>query len=92
MRSVLLLVALLVCALGALADAPMTRLNIVVKKQSGAPVDRAAVVVRFVEGRSIEFEGTELSLPWTGSWTLPVWVACYGPMALAMTGRPAWYT
>ena len=31
----------------------MTKLNIVVKKQSGAPVDRAAVVVRFVQGRSI---------------------------------------
>ncbi len=53
MRHLLLLPALLVCALVALADAPMTRLNIVVKKQSGAPVDRAAVIVRFVEGRSI---------------------------------------
>ncbi len=53
MSRLLLLPALLVCALVALADAPMTRLNIVVKKQSGAPVDRAAVVVRFVEGRSI---------------------------------------
>ena len=28
-------------------------------------------------------------LPWTGGWTLPVWVAGYGPMALAMTGRVA---
>jgi len=49
----LLLPALLVCALVAWADTPMTKLNIVVKKQSGAPVDRAAVVVRFVQGRSI---------------------------------------
>ena len=39
-----------------------------------------------VEGRTIEYEGTELQLPWTGRWTLPVWVAGYGPMALAMTG------
>ena len=53
MRRVLLLPALVVCALVALADTPMTKLSIVVKKQSGAPVDRAAVVVRFVEGRSI---------------------------------------
>ena len=37
----------------------------------------------------IDYEGTELQLPWTGSWTLPVWVAGYGPMALAMTGRIA---
>ena len=35
------------------------------------------------------YEGTELRLPWTGSWKLPVWVAGYGPMALAMTGRVA---
>ena len=35
------------------------------------------------------YEGTELHLPWTGRWTLPVWVAGYGPMALAMTGRVA---
>ena len=42
-----------------------------------------------VEGRTVEYEGTELQLPWTGKWTLPVWVAGYGPMALAMTGRIA---
>jgi probable F420-dependent oxidoreductase len=42
-----------------------------------------------VEGRSVQYEGTELTLPWTGAWTLPVWVAGYGPMALAMTGRIA---
>jgi len=30
-----------------------------------------------------------LRLPWAGAWTLPVWVAGYGPMALAMTGRVA---
>ena len=29
------------------------------------------------------------SFPWTSGWTLPVWVAGYGPMALAMTGRVA---
>jgi hypothetical protein len=31
----------------------MTRLNVVVKSQSGKPVDRASVVVRFVEGHSV---------------------------------------
>ena len=44
---------------------------------------------RLVEGRTIEYEGTELHFPWTKGWTLPVWVAGYGPMALAMTGRVA---
>ena len=33
--------------------APMTKLNVVVKTQSGKPIDRAAVVVRFVEGHSV---------------------------------------
>jgi hypothetical protein len=30
----------------------MTKLNIQVKTQAGRPIDRASVVVRFVEGRS----------------------------------------
>src|SRR5215831_8694799 len=60
MRRAFLLPALVVCALVALADTPMTKLNIVVKKQSGAPVDRAAVVVRFVEGRSIAKLGKKI--------------------------------
>ena len=37
--------------------------------------------------RRSTYEGTEIQLPWAGKWTLPVWVAGYGPMALAMTGR-----
>jgi probable F420-dependent oxidoreductase len=55
-----------------------------------ANLEEAIDVIRaLVEGRSIVYEGTELRLPWTGNWTLPVWVAGYGPMALAMTGRVA---
>jgi probable F420-dependent oxidoreductase len=55
-----------------------------------ATLEEAIVVIKaLVEGRSIEYEGTELKLPWTGSWALPVWVAGYGPMALKMTGRVA---
>src|SRR4249920_3932284 len=55
-----------------------------------ATLEEAIVVIKaLVEGRAIEYEGAELHLPWTGSWTLPVWVAGYGPMALAMTGRVA---
>jgi probable F420-dependent oxidoreductase len=42
-----------------------------------------------VEGRTVEYEGAELTLPWTGKYTLPVWVAGYGPMAIGMTGRVA---
>ena len=55
-----------------------------------ATLEEAIVVIKaLVEGRTVEYEGTELRLPWTGNWTLPVWVAGYGPMALAMTGRVA---
>jgi probable F420-dependent oxidoreductase len=55
-----------------------------------ATLEEAVVVIKaLVEGRSVDYEGKALSLPWAGSWTLPVWVAGYGPMALAMTGRVA---
>lgn len=55
-----------------------------------ATLEDAIIAIKaLVEGRTVEYEGTELTLPWTGSWTLPVWVAGYGPMALKMTGRIA---
>ena len=53
-------------------------------------LEEAIAVIRdLVEGRAVTFEGTELVFPWTDKWKLPVWVAGYGPMALAMTGRIA---
>jgi probable F420-dependent oxidoreductase len=55
-----------------------------------AGTEEAIRVIRdLVEGRSVTYEGTELNLTWTGKWTLPVWVAGYGPMALSMAGRVA---
>ena len=54
MRTRLLLVpAMLLCAFGVKADAPMTKLSVEVKTLGGNPVDRAGVIVRFVEGRSV---------------------------------------
>ena len=53
-------------------------------------LEEAISVIRdLVEGRAVTYEGTELQPTWTGKWRLPVWVAGYGPMALAMTGRVA---
>jgi probable F420-dependent oxidoreductase len=53
-------------------------------------LEEAILLIRdLVEGRSRQYEGAEVRLPWTGSWRLPVWVAGYGPMALDMTGRVA---
>lgn len=55
-----------------------------------ATLEQAIVLIRdLVEGRAAEDEGKEIRMPWTGQWKLPVWVAGYGPMALAMTGRVA---
>jgi hypothetical protein len=57
------LLCLLACALvwGSLASAAeMTRLTLVVKTQGGKPVDRASVVVRFVEGHSVVKLGKEI--------------------------------
>jgi probable F420-dependent oxidoreductase len=55
-----------------------------------ATLEEAIGVIRdLVEGRPVVYEGTELRLTWAGKWKLPIWVAGYGPMALAMTGRIA---
>jgi hypothetical protein len=53
-RTTLLLPLLLLLFGGgaARADVPMTKLTITVKTLGGHPVDRASVVVRFVQGRS----------------------------------------
>src|SRR3954462_9381145 len=55
-----------------------------------ATLEEAIRVIRaLVAGETIAYEGTDLHFPWTSGWQLPVWVAGYGPMALAMTGRVA---
>jgi len=52
--------------------------------------EEAITAIRdLVAGRVVTYDGTELQLTWSGKWQLPVWVAGYGPMALAMTGRVA---
>src|SRR5690348_956549 len=53
MRNRLLLIpALLVGSFSLFADPPMTKLTVEVKTAGGNPIDRAGVIVRFVEGRS----------------------------------------
>jgi probable F420-dependent oxidoreductase len=55
-----------------------------------AHTEEAIRVIRaLVAGETVAYEGTDLSFPWTEGWQLPVWVAGYGPMAIAMTGRVA---
>ncbi len=54
-------------------------------------LEQAVHVIRaLAEGRSVEFDGAMLQLPWVaGEHRLPVWVAGYGPVALKLTGRIA---
>ena len=53
-------------------------------------LEEATVVIRdLCEGRSVRYDGTELRLDWAEPYDLPVWIAGYGPKALAVTGRVA---
>jgi probable F420-dependent oxidoreductase len=45
------------------------------------------VVRELANGRSVEYNGTTLRLPWAGRSELEVWVAAYGPKALQLTGE-----
>ncbi len=52
-RFFILLPALLLWALAAYGDTPMTKITVLVTTQGGRPLDRAEVVVNFVQGRSV---------------------------------------
>jgi probable F420-dependent oxidoreductase len=56
-----------------------------------ATLETAIGVIRdLVEGRTTSYmQADGLSLVWNNGWDLPVWVAGYGPMVLAMAGRSA---
>jgi probable F420-dependent oxidoreductase len=46
------------------------------------------VIRELVAGRPVTYRGNELRLPWVRpGYELPVWVAAYGPKALALTGE-----
>src|SRR5215471_8086302 len=55
MRNRFLLLPALVCLTGILlwAGPPMTKLTVEIKSLEGKPIDRASVIVKFVEGRSV---------------------------------------
>jgi hypothetical protein len=53
-----------VSALVLRADDEMTTLTIEVKTLEGKPIDRASVVVRFVEGRSVKKLGKKIMTRW----------------------------
>jgi len=58
------LVALAIPAIAIAADPPMTNLRIEVKTLSDKPIERASVIVKFIEGRSIIKFGKQIHTSW----------------------------
>ncbi|MGW7351836.1 TIGR03842 family LLM class F420-dependent oxidoreductase [Streptomyces sp. NPDC054784] len=55
-----------------------------------ARVGEAMSVIRdLAEGREAEVDGHPVRIPWIKDGRLPVWMAAYGPKALALAGREA---
>jgi probable F420-dependent oxidoreductase len=48
-----------------------------------------SVVRALTAGESVNIDGTEVQLPWASHGPVPIWIAGYGPMALAAAGRVA---
>jgi hypothetical protein len=63
-QSILALATFGACSLPLLADKELTKLSVEVKNADGKPVDRAAVIVRFVEGRSKVKLGKKITTRW----------------------------
>ncbi|MET9334155.1 TIGR03842 family LLM class F420-dependent oxidoreductase [Streptomyces cellulosae] len=60
------------------------------KPNTLARLGEAIEVIRdLAEGREAEVDGQRLRLPWVRDGKLPVWMAAYGPKALALTGQKA---
>jgi hypothetical protein len=66
-----------------------------VRLTNGAPTTLATLresieVIRELGcGRGVQYKGAEIRLPWASKSELEVWVAAYGPKALALTGEVA---
>lgn len=64
-----------------------------VRVTNGAPTNLKTlresihVIRELANGRGVEYNGSELRLPWASKSRLEMWVAAYGPKALALTGE-----
>jgi probable F420-dependent oxidoreductase len=55
-----------------------------------AMVESMQVIKGLVAGETVTYNGQEIKIPWIEEgWDLPIWVAGYGPKALATTGEHA---
>jgi probable F420-dependent oxidoreductase len=66
-----------------------------VRVTNGAPTNLATlrdavhVIRELANGREVDYKGSRLRFPWGAKSRLDVWVAAYGPKALALTGEVA---
>lgn len=64
-----------------------------VRVTNGAPTTLATlreavhVIRELANGRTVEYKGSQLRFPWCAGSELELWVAAYGPKALALTGE-----
>ncbi len=62
---------------------------------NGSPVTLAelresvGVIRGLANGEAVDYRGSSLRFPWAGGSRLPIWMAAYGPKALALTGEIA---
>src|SRR3978361_40 len=60
---------------------------------NGKPVTLAVlreaigVIRALANGETADYKGTQMRFPWGSKSRLPIWVAAYGPRALALTGE-----
>jgi alkanesulfonate monooxygenase SsuD/methylene tetrahydromethanopterin reductase-like flavin-dependent oxidoreductase (luciferase family) len=47
------------------------------------------VIRSLTGGEAVTLDGTEIQMPWASQGPVPIWIAGYGPMALAAAGRVA---
>jgi probable F420-dependent oxidoreductase len=58
------------------------------KPVSIATLREAVGVIRgLANGEQVDYKGTALRFPWNSATRLPIWVAAYGPKALALAGE-----
>jgi probable F420-dependent oxidoreductase len=64
-----------------------------VRVTNGAPTTLATlresvhVIRELANGRSVDYKGSQLRCPWSVGSQLEIWIAAYGPKALALTGE-----
>ena len=61
---IITLFALFFLAFSCFADDDSTKITVAVRNLNGKPIDRAAVIVRFVEGRSVLKLGKKMMTKW----------------------------